>query len=376
MSTLIRAANEPSGLELFVPQRDSKLSGAELARRVALMFGALSANSRRALTQDWRTVVAWCRARAQDYLPMQTITLEAFLRDQALRGKQVRVKGKPAPAGAPRGEKAPTVLRQVPKARATLARYVATIRRVHQRLGLRSPTADESWPDIWKSIATSHALKKPQKKAAGLRWEQIAGALAALPDTTKSRRDIALVMMMFDGLLRESEVCALRRETWESAADGGGTFIIPFSKTDQVGAGFATRVNIDTVARLNAWLERSPGREGPLFVAMPASARGLPRVRRDAALVPVSGDSKPLRVEDVDAIMRGIVKAAGLDPSRHSGHSARVGACQEMFKAGIPLSKIMDEGRWKSEAMPVRYAAGGEKVHGASADLAKKLGRG
>ena len=47
--------------------------------------------------------------------------------------------------------------------------------------------------------------------------------------------------------------------------------------------------------------------------------------------------------------------AAGLDASRISGHSARVGMAQDLAKAGASLVDLQNAGRWKSPAMPGRY---------------------
>ena len=38
-----------------------------------------------------------------------------------------------------------------------------------------------------------------------------------------------------------------------------------------------------------------------------------------------------------------------------SGHSARVGATQDMIACGIELPAILQAGRWKSTAMVYRY---------------------
>ena len=54
-----------------------------------------------------------------------------------------------------------------------------------------------------------------------------------------------------------------------------------------------------------------------------------------------------------------------------SGHSARVGAAQDMIAAGIELPAILQAGRWKSTAMVNRY---GERLlarRSGTAQLAK-----
>jgi hypothetical protein len=352
-----------------------ELDDAVLRERLSLLYDATAENSRKALRQDWKTAWNWCRQHGQVALPMSTETLDAWLSDEARRGKRQRWPvAEPMPRFAMREGDAHI---RLPKARATLARYAASIARIHRALELPDPTAGPSWPNRWRRISRRKELSRPQRKAKGLSWQQLSSALAdpvALPDTTLNRRDKALVMVMFDGMLRESEVTALRRESWRPAGDGGGTFVIPQSKTDQDGQGKPTRVNPDTVRHLQAWLERSPGRAGPLFAAIPRQARGRSRLR-DQVLVPVDEDSAPLAPAAIDAIVRRVVAAAIGDARGFSGHSARIGVCQEMFRLGFPLSRIMDEGRWKSSAMPMRYAEGAEKEHGASADLAKLLGR-
>jgi len=60
---------------------------------------------------------------------------------------------------------------------------------------------------------------------------------------------------------------------------------------------------------------------------------------------------------------------------RISGHSARVGAAQDLLALNIDLSSVMQAGRWRDTRMPVRY---GEKVlasRGAMARAANTQGR-
>jgi hypothetical protein len=58
----------------------------------------------------------------------------------------------------------------------------------------------------------------------------------------------------------------------------------------------------------------------------------------------------------VPSILNGLAAMAGLDPSAFSGHSARVGMTQDLAASGAELPAIMQAGRWKSPAMPARYA--------------------
>ena len=73
-----------------------------------------------------------------------------------------------------------------------------------------------------------------------------------------------------------------------------------------------------------------------------------------------------------------MAERAGLPPAvveELSGHSARVGAAQDMVAAGFELPTIQQAGRWKSTAMVSRY---GERLlarRSAAAQLARLQNR-
>ena len=79
----------------------------------------------------------------------------------------------------------------------------------------------------------------------------------------------------------------------------------------------------------------------------------------------------------VARIFKRMARKAGLSESvvrSLSGHSARVGAAQDMIAAGIELPAIIQAGRWKSTSMVNRY---GERLlaeRSAADKLARKQG--
>ena len=56
------------------------------------------------------------------------------------------------------------------------------------------------------------------------------------------------------------------------------------------------------------------------------------------------------------------------DVAAISGHSLRVGATQDLLALNIDLASVMQAGRWKSTAMPMRY---GELVLAARGGMAR-----
>ena len=98
----------------------------------------------------------------------------------------------------------------------------------------------------------------------------------------------------------------------------------------------------DSVALVRAWLARSAITDGRLFRSVAKSGRlgeGL-----DPSQVPRIFKAMAERAGLPETVVQGL-----------SGHSARVGAAQDMIAAGIELPAILQAGRWKSTAMVNRY---------------------
>ena len=102
----------------------------------------------------------------------------------------------------------------------------------------------------------------------------------------------------------------------------------------------------------------------------------LIRKRPDVERGRLGGRLDPSRVP---RIFKQMARRPGLPPAvveGLSGHSARVGAAQDMIAAGIELPAILQAGRWKSTAMVNRY---GERLlarRSGAAQLARLQRRG
>jgi hypothetical protein len=91
-----------------------------------------------------------------------------------------------------------------------------------------------------------------------------------------------------------------------------------------------------------------------------------------------AGVGEVLTAQNVTAILQKVGKWIGLEKEeceKLSGHSARVGAAQDLLALNIDMASVMQAGRWKDTRMPMRY---GEKVlasRGGMARAAKSQGR-
>ena len=190
-------------------------------------------------------------------------------------------------------------------------------------------------------------------QVVGVRWEQAdaAAAVAGSSDgSIRGLRDVALLAVMSDGLLRVSEAAAL--EVADLEAEGANTLTVRRSKTDQEGKGGVQYIGEPTVARVRAWLSAAGIAGGPMFQRLDKAGR--PRGR--------------LSTVSIRAIVPRRAAEAGVE-GRVSGHSLRVEGAQSLAAAGASIVEMQTAGRWQSPSMPGRYARGQLATRGAVAKL-------
>ena len=150
-------------------------------------------------------------------------------------------------------------------------------------------------------------------------------------------RDAAIVAVASDALLRVSEVSALDVQDVDLEEQ---TVSIRRSKTDQEDKDVVQFLGEPTTERIRSWLAGSGLTHGALFRAVNQGGRV-----RDGCLSDRS----------VRRIITRWGSAAGAE-GRVSGHSLRAGGAQSLASAGASLVEMQLAGRWRSPAMPGRYA--------------------
>ena len=191
---------------------------------------------------------------------------------------------------------------------------------------------------------------------AGLRWGDVdlacAVALQGKPGLIELR-DVALLLTGRDGLLRISELVALRVDDIATMPDGSGRVVIKRSKVDQEGRGSTLYLGASTMQAIDRYREAGAVRAGHLFRAM----------RRGGHVQPGGMSTVAAR-----SIIQKRAAAAGVT-GRISGHSLRVGSAQSLAAAGCGLIELMDAGRWASPQMAGHYARSELAGRGAIAKL-------
>jgi integrase len=337
---------------------------------------ASAPNAIRALQSDLRAFGDWCREQSVVSLPASGQLIASYL--------EARSAGGSAPA--------------------SLARYKASIARLHLLLGLSDPTREPVVTLKLRAIRRQHGVV--QRQARPLRFKgavrdvhadaprglSLSALLDSCSETLIGHRDRALLSMAYDTGLRAAELVAATVADVQGAIDpDAGLLRIRRSKSDQAGEGATAYLSPRSMRALAAWCQAAGIETGPLFRrvhvrALPARAaipgerwariesgvlrhgRAVGTAARAAGHVLTVGDGA-LTPGAVTGIYRRLVArayAAGFLPDLSdadlagwltglSAHSTRVGLTQDLFTAGEDLAGIMDALRWKTPRMPLLY---------------------
>ena len=355
-----------------------------------------SPHSIRALKSDVDAFDAWCRRMNRIALPASAETVADYLDARAAKG------GRPA----------------------SLARYKASIAKIHHLLELKDPT---SAPLVKLRLAAVRREKgTAQKQARPLRFKgpvrdverdkarglNIRALLESCGDDLPGLRDRALLSTAYDTGLRASELVAVAIEHIEEAIDPEARLLqILRSKGDQDGEGATAYLSPRSVAAIAAWCAAADIDSGPLFRRVQVRRYRARAAVKGRSIDGISGRetwdlrktlSKPAvmaRVEydigtmalhpgSIGPIFRSIIQRAfdrGALPDLTaedlarllkgvSAHSTRIGLNQDLFASGEDLAGIMDALRWKSPRMPLAYNRNLAAEQGAAGRLMGKLG--
>ena len=226
------------------------------------------------------------------------------------------------------------------RAPATVRRYVASIGIANSALGRPETIRD---PRVRLALQRMHRrLGHRQRQVHGLTWALRRRLLAAARERLIDDRNRALVAVAYDAMLRRSELAEAAIVDLAVAESGSATLLLRRAKTDPQGSGASVYLARDTVALVTRWLERGGVADGKLFRSVDKAGRL----------------SESLDPSQIPRIFRAMARAADVPPevaASLSGHSARIGAAQDMMASGIEMPAMLQAGRWKTATMVNRY---------------------
>ena len=176
------------------------------------------------------------------------------------------------------------------------------------------------------------------------------------PQKAKIRqaRDSAIIRTMSNGLLRISEVTAIRCEHISTRENGSGTLLIPRSKTDQEAEGREVYLQKRTIRAIQKYQRLSGVCEGPLFR----------RIYQNCRMGKVA-----LGITTIRDMIKDVAQKAQIEVTGISGHSFRVGTAQTLVEKRATMPQLQIAGRWKDTRMPARYTEKEELERGVIATL-------
>ena len=211
--------------------------------------------------------------------------------------------------------------------------------------------------------------------------EQINDAI--IPDSLLELRDLAIINLMFDALLRADE---LVRVCIEDISARNNTLLVVSSKSDQSGQGQYRYVSSSTISMVQEYINEAnldPKTKAP---RLSSDLRGLHKgvlfrrlTNHKTALLPFdenipSHKANVLNYSSVYRIWQRIAQRAGISENI-TPHSGRVGGAVSLAEDGASLPELQLAGGWQSPEMPGHYTKQANVKRGGMAKLSAKRKR-
>ncbi|WLS81171.1 tyrosine-type recombinase/integrase (plasmid) [Erwinia pyri] len=308
---------------------------------------AFSPNTWRQLLSVMRICSRWADENQRTFLPMSSADLRDYL----------------------------TFLQAGGRASSTVNAHAALISMLHRNAGLTPPNHS---PLVFRTI-------KKINRTAVIAGERAGQAVPfRLPDLLEldaqwsgssrlqETRDLAFLHVAYATLLRISELSRLRVRDLTRAQDGRIILDVAWTKTIVQTGGLIKALSTLPTQRLAEWINvaRLAG-EPDAFLFSPVHRSNRVFMSSDA----------PMSTRALEDIFTrawrtsGIAGQTRINKNRYngwSGHSARVGAAQDMAGQGYPVAQIMQEGTWKKPETLMRYIRHVDAHKGAMVDFMEK----
>ena len=268
---------------------------------------AKSYNTIKSYKSDWKDFVAYCQARNTACLSADVSTVVNYVAQMA-ETKKV----------------------------STISRRLSSISQAYQAAGHGSPTTSFAVKAVLRGVKREKGNIPNKKEAAVI--EDIRLMIDMLDGSLIAIRDRALILIGFAGAFRRSELVQIVVEDLDFSREGL-TITLRHSKTDQEGQGYKKGIpygsNPETcpVRSLQDWLMRANITKGAIFHS----------INRHGQI-----SNKGLTDQSVALIIKKLVKAAGLDETKYSGHSLRSGLITTAANRGVDERSIMKQSGHKS----------------------------
>lgn len=269
-------------------------------------------------------------------------------------------------------------LRNAGRASSTIATHASMISMLHRNAGLVPPNGS---PLIFRAMKKINRLAVVSGERTGQALPLNLDDLYQIDDCwaeserLQEVRNLAFIHVAYSTLMRISEITRIRIRDLSRTEDGRVILDVSHTKTIVQTGGLIKALSAFSSQRLDEWIDSAGLRAQPdAFIFCRVHRSNKPLISIDKIL------SRPA-VEDIfrkawDTAGKNEFSAPNKNRYRHwSGHSARVGAAQDMAKKGYPLAQIMQEGTWKKPETLMRYIRKVDAHSGAMIDMMESSDR-
>lgn len=257
----------------------------------------------------------------------------------------------------------------------TVNMHQAMINKIHKHAGLPRPSDNMDVSLGMKGIRRTAVMKGERIGQAIPLHVQEVFRLADLwenSDSLASRRNLAFIGVAYNSLLRISEVARIRVRDIHFAADGSATFDVGYTKTITDQNGIVKKLAPEVTPWLKSWLDLSGLRTAPDELLFCKVDRYNNAIR---AKNPMTANAIEKVFSDAWRTLYGEPETVARRYRTWTGHSARVGAAQDMAVSGKTLTEIMHEGTWKRPEQVMNYIRYIEADKSAMLDVVKGVKR-
>ena len=312
-------------------------------------------NSLSQLYSNWSQFEKWCHESEHHPLPAAAETIELFFEDKV---KDLH--------------------------RNSNRSYAWAISKIHRISGCPDPFLDEIVRDKLAGIFRRKVEAGERIVQASAFREKHLDRITELwrhSPSLRYRRDLALLTVAYETLLRASEIANIRFGHLEYPGNGTALLTIPITKSNHSGEPDTVVLSPEAVDIIHEYVELAEldytDEQAFLFVGV--SRHNTPyRPKLIDPTHPESGKNhKKMTSWTVEQIFNKAWEALNLGKvgiATFTGHSARVGACQDLLTDGYTILQVQQAGRWSTPAMVMRYGRGILAKDGAMAQ--KRASRG
>lgn len=307
--------------------------------------GRFADNTVKQLKSNWARFELWCQQNGHGPLPASIETVETFFQEHADKIHRNSIKS-----------------------------YCWSISKIHRITGCPDPLNDEMTKDSLGALYRQKLIRGESSVQASAFREHHLDKLTQLWRHSSSlilRRNLAILTVAYETMLRASELANIRFSHLEYSGDGTAVLTIPITKANHSGDPDTCLLSEEAVEIIEEYLEMAKlERSLPdafLFAGITKHNTAMKQkkrlIRPAKWLKNQQGrwDYRKISTQTIEVVFNQAwqtlnLHRVGIAP--FTAHSARVGACQDLLEDGYSILQVQQSGRWSTPAMVLRYGRG------------------